>query len=145
LLYFETGEGFFWVGAGADDSDIQLVELLFCVTKLGRFGRSTGGVGFWKEKEQYAFTAEIRKRQLAAVVCFQLKVWSFITDLQHEITSGNEQFAQDVVDGLRIGLAACGAHDLADEKLEDAFVAALELGDVVGILLNNLASGLFDG
>jgi hypothetical protein len=118
--------------------------LLFCVTKLGRFGRSTGCVGLWKEKKQHALAAEIRKRQFAALVCFQEKVRGFITDLQHEITSGNEQFAQDVVDGLRISLTARGAHDLADEKLEDAFVAALKLGDVLGIFLNNLASGLFD-
>ncbi len=144
LLYFETGEGFFRVGAGAQDRHAQFVELLFCVTKLGRFGRSTRRVGFWKEKEQHAFAAEIRQCQFAALVCFQEKVWSFITDLQHKITSGSQQFAQDVVDGLRIGLAARGAHDLADEKLEDAFVAGAELGDVVGIFLDDFAGSLFD-
>ena len=42
-------------------------------------------------------------------------------------------------------MAARGPHDLADEKLEDAFVAGFELGDVVGIFFDDFADGLFNG
>ena len=56
-----------------------------------------------------------------------------------------EEFAEDVVDGLGVGLAAGGAHDLADEEFEDAFVAGLEFGDVVGILGDDVAGSGFDG
>jgi hypothetical protein len=46
LLFLEGGLGFDGIGAHADDGDAELVEIFFCVTKLGRFYRSTGGVGF---------------------------------------------------------------------------------------------------
>ena len=39
------------IGAGPEDGDTQPIELLFCVTKLGRFDRSTRGVRLRKEKE----------------------------------------------------------------------------------------------
>src|SRR6266849_9256963 len=50
-----------------------------------------------------------------------------------------KQLAEDVVDGLRVGLAARGLHDLADEKLEDAFVAGFELSDVGRIFFDDFA------
>ena len=56
-----------------------------------------------------------------------------------------EKLAEDVVDGLGIGLAASGAHDLTNEEFEDAFVAGLVLGDVVGILGDDFARSCFDG
>src|SRR5260370_23982623 len=58
---------------------------------------------------------------------------------------GGEELAEDVVDGLGVGLAAGGLHDLADEKFEDAFVAGFEFGHVVGIFGDDFASGLVDG
>jgi len=42
-------------------------------------------------------------------------------------------------------LAAGGFHDLAYEEFEDAFVAGLVFGDVVGIFGDDVASGLDDG
>src|SRR5260370_27035020 len=63
----------------------------------------------------------------------------------HSLAASAKQFAQDVVDGLRVGLAARSAHDLPDEKLEDAFVAGFVLGDVVGVFRNDVASGFDDG
>src|SRR5260370_19019417 len=54
-------------------------------------------------------------------------------------TGFGEELAEDVVDGLGGGLAAGGAHDLADKKLEDAFLAGLGFGDVVGVLCDNFA------
>ena len=80
LFGLETRQRLFRVRARPQDGYAQLVELLFCVAKLGRFGRSTGCVGSWKEKQQHALAAEIRKRQLTALVCSQLKVRSFVTD-----------------------------------------------------------------
>src|SRR5579864_2697778 len=55
-----------------------------------------------------------------------------------------KKLPQNVVDGLRVGLAARGAHDLADEKLEDAFFAGFELGYVIGIFLDDFAGGLLE-
>jgi hypothetical protein len=46
---------------------------------------------------------------------------------------------------LRVGLALGGFHYLADEKLEDAFVAGFEFGDIVGVFLDDFAGGFFDG
>ena len=69
LLDLETRERFFRVGARAQNGYAQLVELLFCVAKLGRFGRSTGRTGFRKEKQQHALAAKIRERKFAALVC----------------------------------------------------------------------------
>ena len=51
LLGLEGGLGIDVVGAHAEDGDAELVEALFCVTKLGRFDGSTGGVGFGVEEE----------------------------------------------------------------------------------------------
>src|SRR6266481_1401151 len=57
---------------------------------------------------------------------------------------GGEEFAKDVVDGLGVGLAAGGFHNLADEEFEDTFVAGFEFGDVVGILGDDFSGGLLD-
>ena len=51
LLFLEGSLGFDGIGAHAEDGDAELVEIFFCVTKLGRFDRSTGGVGFGIEEE----------------------------------------------------------------------------------------------
>jgi hypothetical protein len=62
--------------------------------------------------------------------------------LLHSISG--EEFAEYVVDGLGIGLAFGGAHDLADEKFEHAFVAGFEFGNVVGVFGDYVARGLLD-
>ena len=56
-----------------------------------------------------------------------------------------QEFADDVVYSLGIGLAAGGAHDLAYKEFEDTFVAGPEFGGVVGISLDDFARGLLDG
>ena len=39
------------VGAGAENGDTELIELLFCVAKLGRFDRSTRSIRLGKKEE----------------------------------------------------------------------------------------------
>src|SRR5579883_2158761 len=58
-------------------------------------------------------------------------------------TSG-QQLAKNIVDGLRVGLAACCFHDLPHEKLENTFVARLELRHVVRIVRNYRARRYFN-
>jgi hypothetical protein len=64
--------------------------------------------------------------------------------LSYNCSASGKQLAQDVVDGLWVGLAARGLHDLANEKLEHAFVAGFELGDVIGILADDITGSGFD-
>jgi hypothetical protein len=78
LLGSELGEIFFRVGAGAQDQYAGFVELLLCVTKLGRFGCSTGSVGFREEKEHHRSSAEIRQRERGAFIGLQAKVGGFV-------------------------------------------------------------------
>ena len=59
LLFLEGGLGFDGIGAHAEDGHTLFVEFLFCVTKLGRFDGSTGGVGFGIEEEEDAVAAEV--------------------------------------------------------------------------------------
>src|SRR5260370_38881044 len=56
-----------------------------------------------------------------------------------------QESAEGIVDGLRVGLAAGGFHDLADEEFEDAFVAGFELSYICRVLCDDFAGGLFDG
>jgi hypothetical protein len=57
----EFREGFLRVGTGAQDQDADFVEVLLCVAKLGRFGRSTGSVGLREEEEHDAPAAKVRE------------------------------------------------------------------------------------
>jgi hypothetical protein len=59
LLGFEFGERSFRVGACSQDADIELVEVLFCVAKLGRFGGSTGSVGFGEKEDYHTVAGEV--------------------------------------------------------------------------------------
>jgi hypothetical protein len=62
VFFLEGGECFDGVRAHAQDGDTVFVEFLFCVTKLGRFYRSTSGVGLGEEKEQGAPADEVFER-----------------------------------------------------------------------------------
>lgn len=61
------------------------VEVFLCVTKLGRFGRSTGSVGFGKEENDGAAAGEFLQREFASAVGFEFEVWGFLSDFQHLI------------------------------------------------------------
>jgi hypothetical protein len=52
----ETLQRFYGIGADADYRDTQLVELRFCVTKLGRLRGSTRRVRFGVKEKQHALS-----------------------------------------------------------------------------------------
>ena len=83
LLGLEGGLGFDGIGAEAEDSDVELVEFFFCVTKLGRFDGSTGSVGFGVEEEEDALASEVGEGEGFAVVAFQGEAGGFGADLEH--------------------------------------------------------------
>jgi len=59
VLVAEVLQGLHGVSAGSKNGNTELVELLFCVTKLGRFDRSTGSIRFRKKEEQDAAALEV--------------------------------------------------------------------------------------
>jgi hypothetical protein len=71
------------IGAHAEDGDAELVEIFFCVTKLGRFDRSTGGVGFGIEEEEDALASEVFERDVFAFVGFEAEVGGFDAQFEH--------------------------------------------------------------
>jgi hypothetical protein len=83
LLGLEGGLGFDGIGAHAEDGDAELVEILFCVTKLGRFYRSTGGVCFGVEEEENALASEVFERDLFAFVGFEAEGGGFGAKFEH--------------------------------------------------------------
>lgn len=80
----EDGLRFDRVGAGAKDGDLKLVELLFCVAKLGRFDDSTGGVGFGEKEEEDALALEVLEGDGFIFVGLQAERGGFVTGLEHE-------------------------------------------------------------
>ena len=68
VFFLEGSESFDGVSAQAEDGHAEFVEILFCVTKLGRFYRSTGGVGFGVEEEEDALAGEVLEGDFFAFV-----------------------------------------------------------------------------
>jgi len=83
LLGLEPGLGFDGIGAHADYGDAELVEIFFCVTKLGRFHRSTGGVGLGVEEEEDALASEVIQRDVFAFVGFEAEGGGFGAKFEH--------------------------------------------------------------
>jgi hypothetical protein len=83
LFLFEGGLGFDGIGAEAEDGDVELVEIFFCVAKLGRFDRSTGSVGFGVEEEEDALAGEVFERDFFAFVGLEAKGGGFSADFEH--------------------------------------------------------------
>src|SRR5713101_2168814 len=83
FLFFEGGLSLDGIGAHAKDHDTELVELSLCVTKLGRFDDSTGGVGLGKEKEQDALALEVVQSNVLAVVRLEAEAGGFGADFEH--------------------------------------------------------------
>ena len=77
LLGLEGGLGLDGVGAHAEDGHAELVEISFCVAKLGRFDGSTGGIGFGVEKKEDALAGKVFERQFCAFVGFEAEGGGF--------------------------------------------------------------------
>ena len=80
----EVLQGLHRVGAGSQDGNTELVELLFCVAKLGRLNRSTRCICLRKEKKQDAAAFEVFQRERLAAVGGESELWGFVTDFEHE-------------------------------------------------------------
>ena len=83
VLFLERNKSFDRIGAHAENGDIEPLELLLCVTKLGRFDRSTGSAGFGEEEEQDALAGEVLERDLLPFVGFEAKGGSFGANFEH--------------------------------------------------------------
>ena len=59
LFGLEALQSFYRVGTNPQNYNIPFVELRLCVTKLGRFKGSTGGVGFGEEKDQDTLSLQV--------------------------------------------------------------------------------------
>jgi len=78
LFFLEAGLRFHGIATGSQDHDVELVELLLCVAKLGRFDGSTSGVGLGKEKQQHALATKLGERDVFAIVGLYFEIRSFI-------------------------------------------------------------------
>jgi hypothetical protein len=74
----ERGLRFDGIGAHAEDGHAELVELLLCVAKLGRFDGSTGGAGFGVEKKQNALAFEVGQGDKRVAVGFETEAGGFV-------------------------------------------------------------------
>jgi hypothetical protein len=83
LLGLEGGLGLDRIGAHAEDGDAKLVEILFCVAKLGRFDGSTGSVGFGVEEEKNALAGEVFERDFIAFVGLEAEGGGFGAYFEH--------------------------------------------------------------
>ena len=83
MFGLERGLGFDGIGAEAKDGDAELVEIFFCVAKLGRLDRSTGGVGLGVEEEENALAGEIFQGEFAAIVGWKAEGGGFGAGLEH--------------------------------------------------------------
>ena len=81
VLVAEVLQGLHRVGAGSENGDAELVELLFCVTKLGRFDRSTGSAGFGEEEQEHALAREVLEGDVLAFVGLETEGGGFGADL----------------------------------------------------------------
>jgi hypothetical protein len=86
LLGFERSLSFNGIGAHAKNGHLEFIEMLLCVTKLGRFDGSTGSVGFGIEKEQDATALEIFQGDFFAFVGLEAEDGGFGAYFQHRIT-----------------------------------------------------------
>ncbi len=90
VFFLEGGERFDCVGAHAENGDTELVEIFFCVTKLGRFDGSTGGIGFGKEEEEDALAREVIERDFFAFVGFETEGGDFGAKFEHGLPPSSD-------------------------------------------------------
>jgi hypothetical protein len=62
-----------------------MVELCFCVAKLGRFDRSTRRIRFGIKEYQQALTFEFVERNFFPFIGGEGEIGGFVTDLEHDV------------------------------------------------------------
>ncbi len=100
-LFLKGGKRLDGIRAHAEDGHSELVELRFCVTKLGRFDGSTGSVGLGEEKEEDATALEIFQRDFFAFVRLETEIGGFGTYFEHPCTSISEVRRARKTSGLK--------------------------------------------
>ncbi len=75
--------GFDGVAAHSENGHAELIEIFFCVTKLGRFYRSTGSVGFGVEEKENLLAGEVLEGNVFAVVGLEAEGGGFGPDFDH--------------------------------------------------------------
>jgi hypothetical protein len=68
------------IGAHAEDGYPEIVEIFFCVAKLGRFDGSTGSIGFGVEEEEDLPAGKVFEGDGLAVVGWEAEGGGFGTD-----------------------------------------------------------------
>ena len=84
MLFLERNKSFDGISAHAENGNTEMVELLLCVTKLGRFDGSTGSAGFGKEKEEDTLAGEVLERDFQALVGIEAKGGGFGAYFEHQ-------------------------------------------------------------
>jgi len=84
VFFLEGSKSFDRIGAHAEDYDTELVEFFLCVTKLGRFYRSTGCVRFGEEKEEDTLAGEVFERDFLAFVGQEAEGGGFGAYFEHQ-------------------------------------------------------------
>jgi hypothetical protein len=74
------------VAAAAEDDRIELVEMLLCVAKLGRFVRSTRRIRLGIEIEDDVLAAESDERHFLAVVRQQAELRRLVAFFEHVLS-----------------------------------------------------------
>jgi len=87
VLFLEGSKSFDGIGAHTEDGHAEPIELLLCVTKLGRFDRSTGSACFGEEEEEDALAGEVLELDFLAFVGFEAEGGGFGAYFEHSGSS----------------------------------------------------------
>jgi hypothetical protein len=87
VLCPEVLQGFHGICTDPKNGNTLLGELRFCVAKLGRFDRSTWGVGLREKEQEDPLAMEGFERDFLAFVGSQGEFGSFLADFEHERVS----------------------------------------------------------
>jgi len=83
LLGLEALQSLHRIGACPYYRRAGLFEFFLGVTKLGRFGCSTGSIGFREEKQHQMLALKVFQRNFFAFIGKECEIRSFITDFEH--------------------------------------------------------------
>jgi len=105
LLRLEALQSLHRIGACANYRRAGLCEFFLGVTKLGRFGCSTGSIGFRKEKQHQMLALKVFQREFFTFIGKECEIRGLITDFEHVSNTSaafaaisGEQFSNNLVD-----------------------------------------------